>query len=818
MSSPALEPNHRILLIDDVEEIHEDLRKILTPDQDLAAELRDDESLLFGAVPMETIRFEVDSAYQGREGLEKVRQAALEGRPYAVVFVDVRMPPGWDGVETIAQIWQVDPHVQAVICTAYSDYSWHDIHKRLGHSDSLLILKKPFDSIEVVQLAHALSGKWLAARQAEVRMADLDRMVAKRTEALRESEERYRLISENTADVIWLLDVDSGRFTYVSPGVRQLLGYAPEEILTMGFRDVVTPESRQYAASRLTEVLAAFAAGDESVRTQTHQVDQVRKNGSIVRTEIVATLLPNPRGSVGEILGVTRDITERIQAEARLMQAQKMESVGRLAGGVAHDFNNLLTVINGYSQMLLAKLREGDPMRDNLEEIHKAGQRAAALTQQLLAFSRKQVLQPRLLDCNRVVAEMRPMLERLVGEDVEVLVELHPEATTIRADPHQLEQVLMNLVVNSRDAMPDGGKLLIETAVVECGASDAPLAPGAQVGSYVMLAVSDTGVGMNEETRRHIFEPFFTTKEVGKGTGLGLSMIQGIVEQSGGSIEVKSAPGCGTTFTIYLPRVEDAPSDRGKPGAVPPMGGKENVLVVEDQPEVRKYAAAALQAYGYRVIQAENAGEALALCERESERIDLILTDVVMPNISGKELANRLEQRWPGIKVLFMSGYTDNAIMQNGVLEEGAEFIQKPFSPDQLATKVREVLAASGHPARILVADDEAEVRSILRRALQDGGYAVVEAADGKRALEEVRAGRVDLAILDLVMPEQEGIETIRILRKEFPGIGIVAVSGAFGGQFLETARMLGADAVLSKPVGAGLLLAKVAEVLRSRR
>ena len=270
---------------------------------------------------------------------------------------------------------------------------------------------------------------------------------------------------------------------------------------------------------------------------------------------------------------------------------------------MAHDFNNLLTVINGYSRLLLGSLKAGDPLRDGLEEIHKAGERAAGLTQQLLAFSRKQVLQPRVLDLNRVVEEMRPMLARLMGEDVEVCVQLHAEAATIRADPHQLEQVLMNLAVNSRDAMPHGGKFSIETGFVEWGESQVQSRPGAQAGPYVMLAVSDTGVGMNEETRGHIFEPFFTTKEVGKGTGLGLSTIHGIVEQSGGYVEVASELGRGTTFKIYLPRVADAQADSGKPEAVPAMGGKETVLVVEDQAEVRRYAAAALRAYGYQVMR-----------------------------------------------------------------------------------------------------------------------------------------------------------------------------------------------------------------------
>jgi PAS domain S-box-containing protein len=396
---------------------------------------------------------------------------------------------------------------------------------------------------------------------------------------------------------------------------------------------------------------------------------------------------------------VISDITERKRAEeerekltAQLIQAQKMESIGRLAGGVAHDFNNLLTVINGYSQWVLDKMGPDDPLRFNVAEIHKAGERAAGLTRQLLAFSRKQVLQPRVLDLNQVVREMQSMLARLVGEDVELSVALNAESGTLHADPHQLEQVILNLAVNARYAMPRGGKLSIETALVERDESYAQSHPEARAGRYVMLAVNDNGVGMDEETLQRIFEPFFTTKGTGKGTGLGLSMVQGIVAQSGGYIDVHSEPGRGTTFKIYLPALVEAAVDTGRPAVVPALGGTETVLVVEDQAQVRKYAVTALSAYGYRVIEAENAGEALSLCGREPGRIHLVLTDVVMPNVGGRELAAHMEKLRPGIKVLFMSGYTGDAVVKQGALEAGAKFIQKPFSPEALAGKVRAVL------------------------------------------------------------------------------------------------------------------------------
>ena len=407
------------------------------------------------------------------------------------------------------------------------------------------------------------------------------------------------------------------------------------------------------------------------------------------------------------------------------------------------------------------------------------------------------------------------MLQRLVGEDVAVHFALDAGSGIICADPHQLEQVVMNLVVNARDALPGVGRVLVETINVERDENSARTHPDARVGRYVMLAVSDTGVGMDEDTKSRIFEPFFTTKGVGKGTGLGLSMVQGIVAQSGGYIEVCSEPGQGTVFKIYLPALAESASDDTRSTPIPLQGGKETVLVVEDQAEVRRFAVAVLRRYGYRVVSAESADDAMLLFGRE--RIDLVLTDVVMPNLSGRELADRLEILQPDVKVLFMSAYGDKVIERGGVLQERATFIQKPFSPEALAAKVRNMLGPPRPAARILVVDDEAGVRHFLREVLVQAGYAVTEAADGTHALRQVLAGDVDLVITDLIMPEQEGIETIQTIRRDVPGTGIIAISGAFGGMFLKTAQFMGADAVLMKPVSAELLLTKVAEVLKLR-
>jgi two-component system cell cycle sensor histidine kinase/response regulator CckA len=391
-------------------------------------------------------------------------------------------------------------------------------------------------------------------------------------------------------------------------------------------------------------------------------------------------------GALLKIIGGVVDITEQVEAERReaqkatmLMQAHQMEMVGRLAGGLAHDFNNFLTVINGYTELVLSELGAADPLRGNLENIRRAGESAAKLTGQLLAYGRKQVLRPSVLDLNQTLTTLRPLLARLAGENVEVQLTLQPESTVVHADPVQVEQVIMNLVLNARDAMPFGGELRIGTAGAE--------------GRYIVLSVSDSGLGMDQETQLRVFEPFFTTKELGKGTGLGMSIVQGIIAQSGGSIEVHSQPGKGTTFRICLPKAPDVvETEAPRPETVHARGHKINVMVVEDQAEVRDFAATVLANCGYRIFKAGNAVEAVRLFEQEPDRIDLVLTDVVMPGTSGPEMCAQLKCIRSEIKVLYMSGYTADKIAHHGVLDPETHFIPKPFTPGQLSSKVREIL------------------------------------------------------------------------------------------------------------------------------
>jgi two-component system cell cycle sensor histidine kinase/response regulator CckA len=392
------------------------------------------------------------------------------------------------------------------------------------------------------------------------------------------------------------------------------------------------------------------------------------------------------------VMVLSIDVTEGRKVESQLRHAQKMEAVGRLAGSVAHDFNNLLSVIIGHSAMLLEDLDPIDPLCDELRAIRAAGERGCALTGQLLAFSRQQVLAPRILDLNESVRASEKMLRRLIGEDVNLAIELDKGLLKVRADPGHIDQVMMNLVINARDAMPCGGKVTIETKTVLLDESYTTAHFGVTAGPYVMLAISDTGVGMDKETQARIFEPFFTTKESGKGTGLGLSTVFGIVQQSGGAIWVYSEPGRGTTFKVYLPVAEGA--DVGAPMPFEPatLGGTETILLVEDQDDVRRVARLALRRYGYHVLEAANAGEALLTCERHPRAINLLLTDVVMPQMSGRELAERLLKVRPELKVLYMSGYTENAVVHHGMLDSGIAYLQKPLVPDALARRVRSVL------------------------------------------------------------------------------------------------------------------------------
>ncbi|MCC7496926.1 MAG: PAS domain S-box protein [Bryobacterales bacterium] len=596
--------------------------------------------------------------------------------------------------------------------------------------------------------------------------------------------------------------------TWASGNIEQLTGYPVEEVLKPEwFYKSVHPEDQPRIATAQAALLSNGRQVLEfRIRHQDGSYRWIRDEQHVLR---------DSQGAPVEAVGSWSDITDRMLLEEQLRHIVKMESVGRLAGGVAHDFNNLLTVMNGYADMLLASSKPWDPYRQRLEEIRRAGGRAAALTSQLLAFSRKQVLKPQPLILDRVIRDLESMLRRLVGEDIELNVRLDAAAGVVNADPHQLEQVIMNLVVNARDAMPQGGRLTIETHCSEPPAGSA--SSGSENLGWVAMTVSDTGMGMSSAIRSRIFEPFFTTKEAGKGTGLGLSVVLGIVEQSGGQIEIETEPQMGARFRILLPRTADAvAATETRPSG--DVFGNETILVVEDQPEVLEFTAQALASYGYNVLRAGSAADALRIFEAECRNIGLVLTDVVMPQVSGWDLAARLREIQPEAKVVYMSGYADHDGVREHISESGATLIQKPFVAHDLAAHIRQALGSAAPSGHILVVDDEESIRLFLRMALEQAGYRVSEAADGRLALIEARKQPVDLLLTDIVMPEQEGLETIGRFRQELPGVRIIAMSGHFDAGYLRMAEALGADSALKKPIEIDALLARVGEVLAARR
>ncbi len=551
-------------------------------------------------------------------------------------------------------------------------------------------LKQGDKTIGMIGLANKRSG-YDEKDQAAVEALSIAAVVSlshkKAEKALQESEMRHRLILENVSDVIFSIDRDF-KVTSVSPSVATTLGYKPQELIGNPFQklNILTSESFEVAKADTLRILAGE-------RINAVEYEFIAKDGTKRFEEINAGPLWQD-GEVRGVIFVARDITDKKRLEAQLFQSQKMEAIGRLAGGVAHDFNNLLTVITGYAEITLMKVDKDSSLIGDIEEIKKASKRAATLTNQLLAFSRKQMIQPVVLNINRAIAEMDKMLRRLIGEDVDLATILEPELWRVKFDPGQLDQVVMNLVVNAKDAMPKGGKLTIETVNVDLDEVYArqhgiKLKPG----PFVVLAVSDTGMGIDEKTQFNIFEPFFTTKEKGKGTGLGLSTVYGIVKQNGGYIWIYSEPGQGTTFKIYLPKTEEeiafAEEEQKQPKN---LEGSETILLAEDDDSARKLIRSTLQEYGYWVLETQDGKEALQLVEHHKGPIHLLLTDVVMPGMSGRELAERLQPRQPKMKVLYMSGYTDNAIVHHGVLESGTPFIHKPFPPKALVSKVRKVL------------------------------------------------------------------------------------------------------------------------------
>jgi PAS domain S-box-containing protein len=500
---------------------------------------------------------------------------------------------------------------------------------------------------------------------------------------LRDKERRFRLLFMDHPQPMWIFDLETQAILEANKAAGSLYGFEWEEFCGLHLRDILGDEE---ARRLMTE------RGPASLWV--HRT----KAGNLIEVNTAVHEIKYGGRKAG--LAVLMDVTERRRLEEQLRQAQKMEAVGMLAGGIAHDFNNLLTIITGYSQLIFNSLPARDPNRHSAEQIVKAGERAAELTRQLLAFSRRQVLQPKVLDLNMLVKTLATMLRRLIGEHIDLRLVLSPELSRVSASPGQLEQVLMNLVVNARDAMPDGGTLTIRTENANLKEPSEAVRLAIKPGPHVMLAVSDTGHGMNAETRARLFEPFFTTKNAGKGTGLGLSTVFGIVKQSGGGLDVSSEPGKGTIMRIYLPAIDQPVSTEAEVVKRAAARGNETILVVEDDEMVRRLVRQTLEQEGYRLMDAPEPVEARRIADAFDGPIQLLITDVVMPNSSGRELAAQIIDRRPETKVLYMSGYADMAIVNRGLGQGNVAFLQKPFTPATLTQQVREVLASDNGKVR----------------------------------------------------------------------------------------------------------------------
>ena len=597
--------------------------------------------------------------------------AAFKEQPFDVAFFDYLLGAR-DGLSLLRQIRQKGIDTPVIMLTGRGAEDVAVEAMKTGAADYLSKANLTIEALES-SIRHALA---LHAEERQRWHVEA---------ALRASEERFRALVENSSDALFLIDA-VGRVTYLSPSSVRHLGWTAEQMVGRSYFDFVHPDDREIAGARMAESLSTPGATIvEEIRF--HHADGTWR----IMEGLSVNRLDDP--AVGGIVVNMRDLTDRRKLEAQLRQAQKMEAVGQLAGGVAHDFNNLLTAILGYCQLMLDELPDEDPLRLDLLEIQSAGDRAASLTRQLLAFSRRQMLQPQVVDINTLVTQLEKLLRRLISEDVDLVMVLEPDLHPVTVDPASVEQILVNLAVNARDAMPTGGRLTIETANVELDSTYAVMHVAMQPGPYVMLAVSDTGAGMDAATRARVFEPFFTTREQGKGSGLGLATVYGMVKQSGGYIWVYSEPGHGTVFKVYLPPTAARATALPAAGDQVSAPAGETVLLVEDEDAVRALTREVLRRHGYAVLEARHGVDALRVAEQHADEIQLLITDVVMPHMSGRELSERLLLVRPQMRTLFMSGYTDHALLPED-LTPGAEFLQKPFTPQVLARRVRRILDA----------------------------------------------------------------------------------------------------------------------------
>jgi two-component system, cell cycle sensor histidine kinase and response regulator CckA len=643
----------------------ESIRILIVEDQPTDAEL----------AKREISKAIVSCVFQQVETREDYLEALEAFRP-DLIITDYRMPR-FDGLTALKLALEKAPFTPVIIMTGAINEDTAVECMKAGAAN--YVIKEQLKRLNQAVL-HALEEKRVLLERHRAELA------------LRESEERYRTLVHTLPDALTVADTD-GHIVYEAPSTLRFYGYDSSDVL-IG-REVIDWIHPDYQAKALG-LIGDLRAGSD-VRNQ--ELILIRKDGSSFCGEVSASSMRDPQGNITGFLALVRDVsdrkkaeTERAQLQSQLLQAQKMESIGRLAGGVAHDFNNMLSVILGYTELIQTQLAKEDPLLNDVLQIEKAGRRAKDITQQLLAFSRKQIIEPTLMDLNEFILSTQKGLSRLIGEDINLHFSPGENLYKIKFDRSQLDQILINLAANARDAMPQGGSLHIETSNARLDESFSRenflLTPG----DYVLLAVTDTGVGMDRETLSHAFEPFFTTKDVGKGTGLGLATVYGIVIQGGGFIRADSEPGRGSTFRIYFPRMTEEATATEETEELAMNPGTGRVLVVEDDTMVRDMTVAMLQSVGYKVRAAATPSAALEYCENNYDPIDLLITDVVMPELSGAELRDKIQAMKPGLKVLFISGYASDILAHHGILDEGVNFIRKPFTMSDLAKAVQNVI------------------------------------------------------------------------------------------------------------------------------
>lgn len=707
--------NLRILVVDDNRSIHEDFRKILCP---VAVEgaLENTEAILFNTPAQAGRRpvFEVDSAYQGKEGLAMVEQAAQSGRPYAMAFMDVRMPPGWDGVETAARVWEICPDLQVVICTAYSDYSWDDMAARLKGSDRLVILKKPFDAVEVLQLATALTEKWRLHQEARLKLEQLEKLVLDRTKSLQETNqcleheivERKRVadsLKEKAAllelahDAIFVRDLD-GHVRFWNKGAEHLYGWTSAEAIGATIERLLSPDDK-----------AGFEVAQKALLEHGKWNGEFHKHTKEGVEVIVGsrwTLLRDEEGKPRSVLVINTDITEKKKLEAQFLRSQRMEGIGTLATGMAHDLNNILAPILISAGALRWEL-SAQERELAISRIELSVKRGADIVQQVLTFGRGVSGDRAAIQPAEVLEEVAKIISQTFPKNIELSLDTQPGLWPVMGDKTQIHQVLLNLCINSRDAMPQGGGLSLSAQNVRVDdryLQTAQTDEQIRLGAYVLIQVRDTGEGIPPAILEKIFDPFFTTKELGKGTGLGLSTVLGIVKSHEGFVTVESEVNHGTTFKVWLPAAPDAVSvsARDAAGAVP-RGHGEKILIVDDESSILSANRRILEQHGYEVVAANSGDHALSLFQNKDQCIDLVVTDIMMPGMDGVELIQALRGLVPRLKIIASSGLDSDwggdyrpVELENLGIET---FLSKPYSAEKLLNALRTALSNGRRPA-----------------------------------------------------------------------------------------------------------------------